>query len=120
MEIFFDVDAYDVLHHSVRSGPPELFEDGYGKMEQDGECSQYRPIRNPLNHNPTLVADQKARIRPMNKPFILYWFTGLSDKKNPKKQALVPNVWALRTWVWTWASLYVSVGWKALGMAYCR
>ena len=50
MEIFFDVDADDVLHHAVRSGSPELLEDGYGKMEQDGECPQYRPIGNPLNH----------------------------------------------------------------------
>ena len=56
----------------------------------------------------------------MNKPFILQGFACLADLKNPKKQALVLNVWALTTWVWAWASLYVSVGWKALGMAYCR
>jgi len=51
MEIFFDVDANDVLHHAVNLGPPELFEDGYGKMEQDSESSQNRSIRNTLNHN---------------------------------------------------------------------
>ena len=53
MEILFDVDAYDVLHHSVRSGPPELLEDRYGKMEQNGEGTEYRAICHPLNHNST-------------------------------------------------------------------
>ena len=59
MEIFFDVDADDVLHHAVRSGPPELLEDGYGKIEQGGKCSQNRSIRNPLNHDLPYERDKK-------------------------------------------------------------
>ena len=102
------------------SSPLELLEDGNGKMEQDGECSQYRAVRNPLNHNSTFGTDQKARIRPIAKTFISLWFASQGNATNPKKQALVQNVWALTTWVWDSASLYVSGGWKALGMAYCR
>src|ERR1700732_5102328 len=107
MEILFNVDANDVLHHPVRLSPLELLEDGNGEMEQNGECSEYRPVRNPLNHNSTLETDQKARIRPIAKRFSFLSFASWWEVKNPKKQALVQNVWALTTCVWDSASLYV-------------
>jgi hypothetical protein len=120
MKILFNVDANDVLHHSVRSGPLKLLEDGNGKMEQDSECSQYRSIRNPLNHISSLETDQKARIRPIYKPFVLLSFAWREEDRNPKKQAFVQNVWAPITWDWAWASLADSVRSKALGVPYCR